>query len=128
VVAIHAGWRGIAAGIIGSTVDALGDSQAYQAIIGPAIGPCCYEVDGDVADAVEAALPSPRAIDRRSRSKPHLDLQLAVVEQLSRHGAKTTEWVRTCTRCSKDLWSYRRDGPGKGRNLAFVWLDGEPLA
>lgn len=56
VAVVHAGWRGIAAGIVPAAVMRLAEHGAVEAAwIGPAIGPCCYEVGEDVADRVEAA-------------------------------------------------------------------------
>ena len=124
-VAIHAGWRGVAADIVASVLDQVADTQQYRAVIGPAIGLCCYEVGAEVADSVGSVLPDPEAIDRRQGRKPHLDLQLAVAQQLASCGVPVAEWVRECTMCdSRRLWSYRCQGASAGRNRAFVWLPG----
>ncbi len=124
--AVHAGWRGLAAGVIGKTVAeaiaVLGAEPAgWTAWIGPAIGPCCYEVDADVAAQVVAAsepavaLPGPAG-------KPHLDLHAAARHQLERAGITAIHTVSTCTRCAVErLWSYRREGRAAGRNLALIW-------
>lgn len=128
VAAVHAGWRGIVAGVVPATVATL-DAAASQlaAWIGPAIGPCCYEVSDEVAaQVVEAstaavARPSPAGGER-----PHLDLVAAVEHQLAGAGVERIERLACCTRCAGEwLWSYRREGTGAGRNLAFAWLSGE---
>ena len=122
VAAIHAGWRGIEAGVVRVSVQRLAPAQDLSAIIGPSIGPCCYEVGEDVARAVEKNLPSSDAIRRFPGTKPHIDLQLAVAQQLEAAGIRTLQQVRACTKCNPDLlWSFRRDGPRAGRNLAFIW-------
>ncbi len=124
IASIHAGWRGIAAGIVGATLARLDHSVGLSAWLGPAIGPCCYEVSDDVARLVTAA--SEPAVARPGRgARPHLDLHAAVESQLRRAGVARIRRAADCTRCSPDiLWSYRREGPGAGRNLAFVWMRG----
>lgn len=122
---IHAGWRGIAAGVVSAAVARLGDdAAALRAWIGPAIGPCCYEVDWEVASRVGAAAEAPRVVRRNAGAgrKPHLDLPAAVAAQLAQSGVRNVEVVRQCTRCAANLWSHRRDGTGLGRNLTFAWL------
>lgn len=126
IAAVHAGWRGLAAGVIGRTVEeavrTLGaDPAGWTAWIGPAIGPCCYEVSPEVGEQVVAAsdpavaLPGPAG-------KPHLDLHAAARRQLERAGIKDIHTVPTCTRCDTErLWSYRREGKAAGRNLALIW-------
>ena len=131
VAAVHAGWRGIAAGVVPAVVDRLiaeaetvgrvADPAAWSAWIGPAIGPCCYEVGSEVADRVAIAS-SGEAIVPRPGARPHLDLPLAVLAQLVRAGVGTVRPTIWCTRCEPDrLHSFRRDGPAAGRNLAFIW-------
>jgi YfiH family protein len=127
--AVHAGWRGIAAGVVSRAVAKLGDAAALGAWIGPSIGPCCYEVDETVAGAVAAAAPGVAVVARRGeRGRPVLDLALAVEAQLRAAGVADVRSIDVCTRCHPGwLWSYRRDGAGAGRNLSLVWLD-EPSA
>ena len=116
---IHAGWRGIVAGVVARALDALGGAQ--RAWIGPAIGPCCYEVGDEVADAVEAA--SGASLRRPGRgARPHLDLTGAVAAQLAHAGVESIATIDLCTRCHPELLaSYRRDGERAGRNLTLVW-------
>lgn len=123
LTAAHAGWRGIAAGVVPAAVDALGGGrEELVAWVGPAIGSCCYEVGPEVAERVVAASTA-EALAAGADERPHLDLVHAVVWQLERAGASHIEVVEACTRCSPDeLWSYRRDGPDGGRNYAFAWL------
>jgi hypothetical protein len=120
--AVHAGWRGIAAGVVGETVRALPTAPAgLTAWIGPAIGACCYEVGHEVAEQVVAAS-RPEVVRPGQRGRPHVDLSLAVAWQLAAVGVEQVSLLTACTRCLEErLWSFRRDGSGTGRNLAFVW-------
>jgi YfiH family protein len=122
IAAAHAGWRGIAAGVVGATVAAMGeDSAALQAWIGPAIGPCCYETGPDVAAQVAAAS-DPAIVTTGPAGRPHLDLQQAVRRQLQAAGLNQIRVLPLCTRCEAAiLHSYRRDGKAAGRNHAFIW-------
>ncbi len=121
LAAVHAGWRGLAAEVVARAVEALGEpATALRAAIGPAIGPCCYEVGEDVAGAV-AAVSDPAVVLPGRGARPHLDLQAAARHQLARLGVRA-DIVARCTRCHpQELWSYRRDGAAAGRNLAFLW-------
>ena len=122
IAAVHAGWRGIADGIVDRVLARLGTpAERLSAWLGPAIGACCYEVGDEVASPVIAA--SEAAVARPGKgSRPHLDLHGAVASQLRRAGVERLRRVPDCTRCSDDLLcSYRRDGAGAGRNLAFIW-------
>ena len=123
VASIHAGWRGIAAGIVGETLTRLASPpERLTAWLGPAIGPCCYEVGDEVAARVAAVSDPTVAVPGRG-PRPHLDLHAAVASQLRRAGVEQVHRVPDCTHCSADsLWSYRREGPGAGRNLALIWM------
>jgi YfiH family protein len=118
---VHAGWRGLVAGIVEATLERLGDGrESMRAWIGPAIGDCCYEVGEDVAEQVVAV--SAPEVQTTHNPRPHLDLALAAATQLSRGGVGQIDTVRVCTRCSPQLlWSYRRDGAAAGRNFTFAW-------
>jgi hypothetical protein len=130
VAAAHAGWRGIAGGVVAAALrrlrdlagEARGGSGPAVAWIGPTIGPCCYEVGPEVAAPVEAS--SGEEVARPGpRGRPHLDLRRAVELQLRRDGVADVRLVGPCTRCHPELlWSYRRDGSKAGRNVAFIWL------
>lgn len=122
VAAVHAGWRGIAGGVVAAAVAALGaEPGRLTAWIGPAIGACCYEVGREVAARVVAAA-GPEVAVPGPGDKPHLDLSAAVRRQLARAGVTAVDAVGRCTRCEAErLFSYRRQGQGAGRNLALVW-------
>jgi polyphenol oxidase len=122
LAAVHAGWRGIAGGVILKTLETLpGSPGDWTAWMGPAIGACCYEVGPEVAAQVAAAS-DPAVVLAGPAGKPHLDLHEAVRRQLAKAGIGEVVSVPRCTRCATDrLWSYRREGKGAGRNHAFVW-------
>lgn len=129
IAAAHAGWRGLAHGVLAATVRRLPDPpETLAAWIGPSIGPCCYEVSPEVADeVVRGTGPGTLGVARRGPSgKPHLDLFAAAEDQLRTLGIRRIASLRNCTRCDEEnLHSYRREGQGGGRNLSFVYVQPE---
>lgn len=127
VAAVHAGRRGIAGGVVGACVETMGDEPGRMvAVLGPAIGPCCYEVPGELADAVAAMVPASRS--RTQWGTPGLDLPAAVVAQLADAGVGSVRDAGGCTRCGSDRWfSHRADAPpDRGRQAGIVCrADGE---
>jgi YfiH family protein len=129
LAAVHAGWRGIAAGVLPATLAGQIGLDRWTAWVGPAIGACCYEVGPDVAGQVAAASDAAVVRSRGSGEKPHLDLHAAVRRQLVAAGVGEVVCVPGCTRCDADrLHSYRRDGARAGRNHAFIWREGSQAA
>jgi YfiH family protein len=136
IAAIHAGWRGAAAGIVRATIDELAGRglapSRLVAAIGPAIGPCCYEVGPEVLHAVaERTGGTEERIRRRTTSgRPALDLSLAVSLQLVALGLAEARVSRApwCTACRADLFfSYRREGEAAGRMMAVIgWRSAVP--
>jgi len=126
---VHAGWRGLVSGVLEQAVRALGgDAGELEAWIGPAIGPCCYEVGDEVAEWVAAA--SDDSVVRSSAgNRPHLDLRHAARVQLQAYEIARISGTDACTKCDRDrLWSYRLDGEAAGRNFCFAWLTNqEPI-
>lgn len=122
VAAIHAGWRGLAAGVIPAALRELpGLAAGARAWLGPAIGPCCYEVSEEVAAEVTAAS-APDAAVPGPAGRPHLDLRRAAALQLAAAGVEPVLALGPCSRCHPELsWSYRREGRAAGRNIAYVW-------
>jgi YfiH family protein len=101
---LHAGWRGLADGVVEAGVNALGVAPK-AAVIGPAIGPCCYDVGPEVAARYDADL----TYDGR------LDLWTAAERALRRAGVEQVERVDLCTRDHAELFfSHRRDGFARG--------------
>lgn len=104
---LHAGWRGLVDGIVEVAARALGGRLA--AIVGPAIGPCCYEVQEDVAGRFRDRF-GPAIV---SRGK--LDLWTAAEQAARDAGATQVERVDLCTACRPDLFfSERRTGKPRG--------------
>jgi YfiH family protein len=119
---IHAGWRGLEGGIVRRALNRLtGPTERIAAWIGPGIGPCCYEVGLDVAEKV-ARSSSSGVVVYKDSGAIHLDLLKAARDQLEAEGVQQIESLPLCTYCEpKRLWSYRREGPGAGRNWTLAW-------
>jgi polyphenol oxidase len=101
---LHVGWRGLADGVIANGVGTLGRSVA--AAIGPAIGPCCYEVGPEVAARFDGDLLTGRT----------LDLWAAADRALRAAGVEQIERADVCTACNPELFfSHRRDEGVTGR-------------
>ncbi len=120
VAMLHAGWRGLAGGIIAEGIAAireLGGSGRLTAAIGPGAGPCCYEVGEDVH--AEFAV---RELDLRNGR--NLDLKAIARAELERSGVEVVHDVGLCTICSDPslLFSHRRDGGVTGRQAGVAWL------
>ena len=106
---LHAGWRGLLEGIVPAGVSALGGGTVAAAI-GPAIGPCCYEVGEDVAGRFRRAFGVGLYRDGR------LDLWTAAERALGAAGCARVDRVDLCTACSPErFFSHRRDEGITGR-------------
>jgi YfiH family protein len=116
VAAIHAGWRGLAGGVLEEGVRALrelsSDGEAITAIIGPAAGGCCYEVGEEVHELFGGA----------HREGRRIDLRAIASERLTRAGVPNVEQVERCTICDPELFSHRREGARAGRQAGIAWL------
>jgi len=117
VGAAHAGWRGLAAGVLEATLDAM-RASAVHAWMGPAIGPGAYEV----GDEVRAAFPGHEAAFKQNRPGHWLmDLYAIARKKLEAKGAQV-HGGGFCTYSEKDrFFSYRRDH-GQSRMAAVIWL------
>jgi YfiH family protein len=129
--ALHAGWKGTAQGIAVKGVEAMAelfDSRPAHilAAIGPAIGPCCYEVDEPVAVAFREQDGNFESFARPAApGKWRLDLVEANRRQLLRAGVgeERIETSNLCVCCEKNLFfSYRREGGETGRQMGFIML------
>jgi YfiH family protein len=110
LVAVHAGWRSLAAGILDRAVGAFHDPAGIAAAIGPAIGPCHYEVGEDVALAVGAGSPAGVVTERRD-GKLFLDLAGTAARMLSAVGVRSIDRAGLCTAHEpRRFYSHRRDG------------------
>jgi YfiH family protein len=104
---LHAGWKGLLAGIVESAADILG--PGFAAVVGPTIGPCCYEVGEEVARPFQVRFGDEIVTDRK------LDLWTAAEHAALDAGASTVERLDLCTRCNADLFfSERRTGRPRG--------------
>jgi len=116
VATLHAGWRGLDAGVIVNGVGAMralvGDAQ-LTAAIGPAAGPCCYEVGPELHERFPGF-----------SAGPNLDLKAIAHAQLVEAGVPTVHDTGICTICSDPalFFSYRRDSSSTGRQGAIAWL------
>jgi YfiH family protein len=125
VAALHAGWRGLAAGVVEAGVAAVAelgaDPAATVGLVGPAVGGCCYEVGADVRAAVGDRYPAALATTRDGR--PSLDPAVGAAEALARAGVGE---VRVAGECTFDLaerfFSHRRDHGRTGRQAGLVAL------
>lgn len=128
VLAIHAGWRGLAQGVIEAGIGALRGAagDGIVAAIGPHVGPCCYEVDAPVLDALSRRYAdSLAAALRPSRpGRAWLDLGRLARAALAAAGLASDAigtLAGACTACDCERFhSYRRDGPRSGRLHHFV--------
>lgn len=127
--AAHAGWRGLAAGILEATIDAmlgLGARPAtLRAWIGPGIGPQRFEVGGEVRDAFTAHDAAAAGAFRPAgvAGKWLADLPALAVRRLGAMGVTTVVASGFCTVADPDrFYSYRRDGQC-GRMASFIWID-----
>jgi YfiH family protein len=108
VAVLHAGWRGLLGGVVESGVAALGGGS-LAAAVGPAIGPCCYEVQEDVAEPFRARFGADIVRDGK------LDLWRAAELALTEAGVAHVERTDLCTACHPELFfSHRRDGKPRG--------------
>jgi YfiH family protein len=116
VAALHAGWRGLAGGVLEEGVRAvreLAGAGEIVAFVGPGAGPCCYEV----GEEVHAAFAGAGRVGARN-----LDLPSLAHERLLAAGVDRVELAGWCTICDEDLYSHRRDGARAGRQAGIVWL------
>ena len=106
---LHAGWRGLLEGIVAQGVEALGGVGPAAAAIGPAVGPCCYEVGPEVAGPFAARFGPDVVRGRR------LDLWESVERALRAVGVDRVERVDLCTACDPErFFSHRRQGWVRG--------------
>ena len=136
---IHAGWRGTLAGLAMKTVRHIESRHGTRArdlrcALGPAIGPCCYEIGPDVSDPLlrewgDKAEPSLR----REEGKTYLDLRRLNAALLAAAGVREERIASAgpCTRCNPtELYSYRRESRNgvrnTGRQASFIGWAGTP--
>ena len=110
LAAIHLGWRGIASGLVQIAASSFRDPGSVVAAIGPSIGPCHYEVGGDVAGAVDRGTGG-HGVTSATGERPRLDLAATVEATLRDMGVKEVDRAAECTACEPErFFSHRRDG------------------
>jgi len=125
--AVHSGWRGTVANIIGETIMQMGrhygtDPKNLQAGISPSLGPCC-------AEFVNYRKELPEAFQRYQVKNNHFDFWQISVRQLSEAGLRSVAIRKpdVCTSCSEDYFSYRRavreGDPVCGRHGSVICLE-----
>jgi hypothetical protein len=118
VAVIHAGWRGVAAGIVDAAIGLFDSPAKVRAAVGPAAGGCCYEVGEDVVLAVAsgtAGVP----VTLKKPGRPHLDLAATVGRTCRALGIRKVEIADLCTIHEHErFFSHRRQGPC-GRQFAI---------
>ena len=110
----HAGWRGAAAGVVGALAGAMSahGGEPRWGVIGPSIGPCCFEVGWEVAELF------PRHISRTSKGRLSVDLGAVVAAQVP---GVEMERNGICSHHSDAAFSFRRDGT-LARMATVGWL------
>lgn len=119
----HAGWRGLVAGVIWRTVEAMAALGAgrISATVGPCIHPECYEFGPSDLDAVAARLgDAVRATTADGR--PALDLPAAVRAALAAAGVQAVSFTGGCTACRPDRWFSHRARRETARQAVVAWL------
>ena len=124
---VHAGWRGTKKKIVMKAIlamEALGSKRdSMIALLGPSIGPCCYEVKGDIY-AIFQDNGFPGHIFHNHNNSLFLDLRKANTWMLEAGGIKKIYALNMCTHCNDGLFhSFRRGDAGK-RQINFVYLEG----
>lgn len=111
---IHAGWRGLDAGVISATLGAIAANgrAVTRAAIGPGIGPCCYEVGKDVADRFDGFVTTTK------EGAVSVDLAAVSAHEL---GGLATWKADACTSCGEGFNSFRRNAT-IDRQVAVAWL------
>jgi YfiH family protein len=125
--AVHAGWRGTAAGVLAATIEAFNAAgvrpEDITVGLGPAIGPCCFEVGDEVIEALRCADAGAAAFIRPGQPRSRVDLVEANRRQALAKGVRPDRIaaVGLCTMCEPDLLeSYRRSAGAPGRMIAFA--------
>jgi len=115
-VMLHCGWRGLAAGIIERGIALFDDGETRpRAVLGPSIGPCCYEVGEEVLTEFS---------DLQGVANGRmLSLNMVAQQKLLAGGVTAIDSFPLCTKCRPErFFSHRRDNGVTGRQAGLVWL------
>jgi YfiH family protein len=116
VAMVHAGWRGLAAGVLEEGIAALRElapaGAPIGAVIGPGAGLCCYEVGPEVH----------LALGGHNSGRANIDLHAIAGERLRAAGASEVLDLGLCTICDERFFSHRREGAAAGRMAGVAWL------
>jgi len=118
VAMLHAGWRGLAAGVLEEGVRVLRELEPgaeIAAVIGPGAGSCCYEVGLEVHAAFDHA-------GAGAAGKGTIDLKAIARARLLAVGVQRVDDVDLCTICDERFFSHRREGTDAGRQAGIAWL------
>ncbi|APG03041.1 multi-copper polyphenol oxidoreductase [Luteibacter rhizovicinus DSM 16549] len=119
--AAHAGWRGLAAGVLENTVTAMA-ADGIQAWLGPAIGASSYEVGEEVRAAfVDGDDGAAQAFASTRPGHWHCDLYALARRRLAQVGVAQVSGGGFDTLTDERLYSYRRDGANSGRFASLIW-------
>ena len=120
---VHAGWRGLEAGVIESGVTALRSrtTSPVHALIGPSIGPECYEFGGVEIDRLCARFGA-SVRSQTFEGRPALDVRVAVRSELDRLAVVIDMDDDRCTACDEKLFSYRARADS-GRQTTVIWIE-----
>lgn len=135
IAVVHAGWRGTASRVAAEAVMLIEKEfgvspSSLRAILGPCIGPCCYEVSGEVANLVKSASVSREGCGNSRRAQDaekgvRVDLAAENMSQLLQAGipGSNVERVEICTSCHTNLFfSHRAECGVTGRFAAFAYI------
>ena len=118
IALVHAGWRGMLAGVVGATAEHLARLGTLSAaVVGPSIGPCCFTDADDVGRRFDDRFPG-------SRRDGSVDLWACAEAELAACDVPRVAIVnpRLCTSCDRRFYSHRRDGGRTGRQAAVAWI------
>lgn len=124
VAAVHAGWRGLAAGVIEAALDVMGEGKNLLAWLGPAIGPNAFEVGDEVREVFMAHDAQAKQAFQPSKSGHWFaDIYRLARQRLATRGVTQVYGGSECTYSdAQRFYSYRRDGK-TGRMATLIWLE-----
>jgi purine-nucleoside/S-methyl-5'-thioadenosine phosphorylase / adenosine deaminase len=130
VAAVHSGWRGTVANVVGAATRALCEvagcaPSAIRAAVGPCISGPAYECGPEVAQALgESGLSTEDFLEEGCGPREHVDLGRAVLAQLRDLGVRERERIEVCTQSDSRFFSHRGEGASTGRFAGVIALGG----